>query len=121
MRMPAVVPFLGAVGCVFVMFIMNPTFGLIAVAVAVAIYIYILKRGVVSNMDDVRSGVFSAMAEWAAAKVTELSGNASARAWKPNLLIPIVEIDTWVPPAVRHFSAAATASSSDRIKEVWNV
>lgn len=93
LRVPIWVPFLGAVGCVFVMFIMNPTFGLIAVAVAVAIYIYILKRGVISNLDDVRSGVFSAMAEWAAAKVTELSGNASARAWKPNLLLPIMDIE----------------------------
>ena len=87
------IPFIGAIGCIFVMFILSPMFGLLSIMISVVIYVYILKRGVKSDEEDVRSGIFSAMAEWAAAKVTELGGSANARAWKPNLLIPIENIE----------------------------
>lgn len=88
LTVPLVVPFLGAIGCVFTMFIVNPTFGLIAVGTSIAIYVYISRRETGRGPDDVRSSIFAALAEWGAAKVVQLGGS-NVRAWKPNLLVPV--------------------------------
>jgi len=90
MKLPRIVPLFGTVGCTFAMFIVNPTFSLIAWAVVIAIYVWIVKRGANRPVDDVRSGLFVAFAEWAAAKVTALHME-TARGWKPNLLVPVSE------------------------------
>ncbi|MBH24949.1 MAG: hypothetical protein CMH57_10940 [Myxococcales bacterium] len=93
LRVPRLVPLLGAVGCVFVMFIISPTFGLIAVGLVVAIYVWILRKGLQQDgVEDVRSGIFGAMAEWAAAQVTEMP-SGEQRAWKPNFLVPVEDTD----------------------------
>lgn len=89
LRIPRVVPLLGAVGCVFAMFIVNPTVSLIAVGLVIGLYAFILKRGLTGEGDS-RSGIFSAMAEWAATRATELE-QGNPRAWKPNLLVPVVD------------------------------
>ena len=87
LAIPRFVPALGAIGCMFAMFIVNPTVSLLAVGVVVALYAFILSRGVRGDGDS-RSGMFSAIAEWAAARATELE-SANPRAWKPNLLVPV--------------------------------
>jgi solute carrier family 12 (sodium/potassium/chloride transporter), member 2 len=87
LHVPRWVPFLGATGSVFAMFIVNPSVALVAVAVVVALYAMILRRGVTGH-DDSRSGIFAAVAEWAAARATEFEAN-NPRAWKPNLLVPV--------------------------------
>ena len=87
LRLPRVVPLAGAVGCVFAMFIVNPTFGLVAVTVVVALYMWILRQGV-RGAGHVRSGIFVAFAEWAAIKATGLQFS-TAQAWKPNLMVPV--------------------------------
>ena len=84
---PRVVPLIGAVGCVFCMFIVSPIFGIVAVATVVATYVYIQRRGLPSKGDDVRSGMFVALADWAATKIS-VRDVESVRAWKPNLLVP---------------------------------
>jgi amino acid transporter len=89
LKVPMVVPLAGALGCVFAMFIVNPTFGLVAVATVVLIYFWIQRQGVESDNGNVRSSVFSAVAEWAAAQVAGLDSTADVRAWKPKLLIPV--------------------------------
>lgn len=88
MKVSSWVPILGAGGSAFAMFIVNPTFSLIAVAITVAVYIWMLRRGVESTEEDVRSGIFGAIAEWAAARVVML-GDMTARSWKPNLMVPV--------------------------------
>jgi solute carrier family 12 sodium/potassium/chloride transporter 2 len=75
------------VGCVFAMFIVNPTVSLVAVAVVISLYAFILRRGV-HGRGDSRSGMFAAVAEWAATRATELASD-NPRAWKPNLLVPV--------------------------------
>ena len=91
LRIPRMVPAVGAVGCLFAMFIVNPIFGLVAVALVLAFYVLLVRRGLEAQ-GDVRSGLFTALAEWAARRVTELGGS-SERAWKPNLLHPVEDID----------------------------
>jgi amino acid transporter len=88
LKLPRVIPLLGVAGCTFAMFIVNPTFSLIAWGVVFGIYIYILERGRNRPADDVRSGLFVAFAEWAAGRVTALRME-TARGWKPNLLVPV--------------------------------
>ena len=67
----------------------------LSVATVIAIYVYVLRLGIKSEGEDVRSSIFVSLAEWAAAKVTELDV-ANVRAWKPNLLVPIED-----PAAIR--------------------
>ena len=86
LRVPILVPLLGAIGCVFVMFVVNPTFALISVGTVIAIYWYLTKVGLEKHGEDVRSSVFVSMAEWSAAKVSEMGTNV--RSWRPNLLVP---------------------------------
>ncbi len=89
-NLPRVVPLFGALGCVFAMFIVNPVVGLLAVAVVAGIYFWITWRGVAPRTGSVRSGIFAAFAEWAAGKVIALDMTAS-RAWKPSLLVPVLD------------------------------
>lgn len=88
LRVPKIVPIIGLVGCLFAMFIINPTFSLLAIGVVVAIYFLLLKRRLTAPTGDVRSGLFTALAEWAAKQVKMSQGTAE-RAWKPNILLPI--------------------------------
>lgn len=87
LTVPRVVPLLGAVGCIFCMFIVNPIFGLVAIGTSVGVYVYLARRRF-EHTDDVRSSIFVAVAEWAAAQVKR-HGGKTPRAWKPNLLVPV--------------------------------
>ncbi len=90
LRLPIWVPLLGTVGCLFAMFIVNPTFSLVAWGLVVGLYFWIMQRGLERRAGDVRSGIFVAFAEWAASKCTEL-GISTSRAWKPSFLVPVVD------------------------------
>ncbi len=88
LRIPQVVSLVGTIGCLFVMFIVNPAFSLVSLAIVFGIYIFLTKRNLSAPFGDVRSGLFISLAEWAARRMTQLS-TSKARAWKPNLLIPV--------------------------------
>lgn len=88
MRVPKWIPLVGLAGCLFAMFIINPTFSLVAIGVVGAIYAGLMKRRLTAPGGDVRSGLFTALAEWAA-KRAKLSQETAERAWKPNILMPV--------------------------------
>jgi amino acid transporter len=92
LRIPRAVALVGAVGCIVVMFIVNPLFSLIAFAVVVAVYGYLSRRHLSAPYGDVRSSLFVAVAEWAVKKATRVGGSRE-RAWKPNLLVPVEDVD----------------------------
>ena len=85
---PKFVPIFGTLGCLFTMFIINPTFGLIALGMVLAMYFYLTNRELNVPYGDMRSGLFISLAEWAAKKVSLLPEN-NERAWKANLLVPV--------------------------------
>ncbi|MCB0587431.1 MAG: Na-K-Cl cotransporter [Phaeodactylibacter sp.] len=88
LRVPILVPLLGAVGCFFVMFIINSTIGLISLGLVVSMYIYLTGRKNLERQEgDTRSGMFNSLAEWSAKVVNRLP-KADERSWQPNLLIP---------------------------------
>lgn len=92
MRIPKLIPVLGLAGCLLAMFVINPAFSLVAVAVVVAVYVVLMRRHLAAPTGDVRSGLFSAVAEWGAKQVQVSQGTAE-RAWKPNILMPVEDPD----------------------------
>ncbi len=87
-RVPRIIPLAGLAGCLFAMFIINAVFSLIALALVVGIYFVLMQKRLTAPTGDVRSGLFTATAEWAARKVKQTQG-VSERAWKPNILMPV--------------------------------
>ncbi len=87
-KIPKFVPLLGTVGCLFTMFIINSTFGLIALGFVIITYLYLSNRKLEVPYGDMRSGLFVSLAEWAAKRVSGLPEN-NERAWKANLLVPV--------------------------------
>ncbi len=87
LRVPIIVPLLGTLGCFFVMFIINPVFGLISIGIVVGVYVFLVKRNLQTIHGDTRSGMFNSLAEWAAKVVNKLP-DAPERTWQPNLLLP---------------------------------
>jgi amino acid transporter len=85
---PRFVPAIGTMGCLFTMFIINSTFGLISLGLVIATYLYLTNRKLKVPYGDMRSGLFVSLAEWAAKKVSMLPEN-NERAWKANLLVPV--------------------------------
>lgn len=87
-RIPRIVSFLGLLGCLFTMFIINPAVSLVALALVFGAYILMARRSLAAPFGDVRSGLFVSVAEWAAKKVWDLP-TMQERAWKPNLLVAV--------------------------------
>ena len=89
-RIPRIVPLVGTAGALFAMFIINPTFSLMALFLVIVFYYLLMYRHIDyrTPYGDVRSSLFVAVAEWAAKKSMELPASQE-RAWRPNLLIPV--------------------------------
>jgi len=94
LRIPRFVSLVGTIGCIFAMFIVNITFGVIALAVVLALHAYLVRKNLKAPYGDVRSGFFVAVAEWAVKKVERLRGTRE-KTWKANVLVPI-EVSTQV-------------------------
>lgn len=94
LRVPLVVPLFGTVGSIFGMFVVNPTFGLLAVALVIGVYVWIDRFVHIegNSTGEARSSVFVALAEFAASKTSE-ARYRSKRAWKPNMLVPFEELE----------------------------
>ena len=84
------IPWLGLIGSLFTMFIINPTVSLISWAVMFFVYGILSRRKLETQFEDVRSGLFTSFSEWAA-KHTAENAREQERAWKPNLLVPVTE------------------------------
>lgn len=57
-----------------------------------ALYFVLLRRQLTAPTGDVRSGLFSVLAEWAGMQV-KLSQGTAARAWKPSIMLPVEDPD----------------------------
>jgi solute carrier family 12 (potassium/chloride transporters), member 9 len=87
-KIPMRVPVVGAISSIFAMVIVNPIFGLIALSIIISLYIYLEKRHLETPWETVRSGMFLALADWAARQAQKMTG-ANERAWKPDMLVPV--------------------------------
>ncbi|TNE85326.1 MAG: Na-K-Cl cotransporter [Deltaproteobacteria bacterium] len=93
LQVPILVPAVGLVGCIFSMFIVSPEFSLISIAVVGVIFAVLHRQGIGEHGEEgVRSSIFANVAEWAANKVSA-EDRRSARSWKPNLLVPVEDME----------------------------
>jgi amino acid transporter len=89
LKIPIIVPLIGAFGSLTVMFIINAAVALTSIVLIIVFYYYLVKKKLKSEAGDSRSGLFTALAEWSTKKTTELSPNREVRSWRPDLLIPV--------------------------------
>lgn len=85
------IPWIGLVGSVLAMFIINPTISLVSWSVVIVVYGILSRRHLESTFEDVRSGLFTSFSEWAAKHTADIA-HRQERAWKPNLLVPVTEV-----------------------------
>lgn len=87
-KISKLVPLTGTVGCAVAVFVISPTFGLVALTMVVAVYAYLVRRHLEQPWETVRSGMFVALADWAAKRIAR-SRESNERSWKPDLLVPV--------------------------------
>lgn len=92
-KVSRLVPFVGMLGCVFVMFLIQPVFSLVAIVLVLAIYFYLSRRHLATLDTDVRSGLSETVAEWGVKRTREMQA-APERTWKPVVLVPVKSADT---------------------------
>lgn len=95
-KIPRFVPFLGALGCIFIMFLINAVFSLVAIVIIITLYIGLARRGLTSEWGDIRGGLFLTLAEQASRISMKFPRHQIS--WKPDLLIPIENPEIWAGP-----------------------
>ncbi len=89
LKVPMIVPALGAFGSIAIMFVMNVIVALLSLIFIFVFYFYLVNLKLKSEAGDSRSGLFTALAEWATKKSSNLSPQKEVRSWRPDLLIPM--------------------------------
>ena len=82
-------PAVGAFGSIAIMFILNVIVALFSLIFIVVFYLYLVRKNIKSEAGDSRSGLFTALAEWATQKTNDLRPQREVRSWRPDLLIPL--------------------------------
>ncbi len=81
------VPIVGLLGCIFAMLLINRVFTLITICTIIFIYYILNKRNLTSPWGDVRGGLFTSLAEWAAQKAMSMPYHP--KLWRPSIVIPV--------------------------------
>jgi len=92
-RVHPVISLLGAVGCFYAMFLINPLFSIIAIGATVGVYLLLFKTQTRRYWPDVRKGLFIFFAEQALKIAQHLP--YYPKIWKPNLIIPVENPREW--------------------------
>ncbi|MGK7958069.1 MAG: amino acid permease [Crocosphaera sp.] len=87
-KVPIIVPLYGIIGCILAMLVIRLVLSLGAITIVFAIYLRLVSLPKEKRLADVRSGIFTAIAQWSAMKVIQLD-LTNVRAWKPTFLVPI--------------------------------
>jgi solute carrier family 12 sodium/potassium/chloride transporter 2 len=89
LKVPLIIPALGAFGSIAIMFVINVIVALLSLIFIFIFYFYLVNLKLKSEAGDSRSGLFTALAEWATKKSSDLSPQKEVRSWRPDLLIPM--------------------------------
>ncbi|MDZ7724319.1 MAG: amino acid permease [candidate division KSB1 bacterium] len=95
-KIPRLVSLIGGLGCVFIMFLINPVFSIIAIIIILALYVYLERLGLKAHWGDIRSGMFLTLAERASQIARRYPRHQIT--WKPDLLVPIDDPGIWAGP-----------------------
>lgn len=90
LKIPLIIPAIGAFGSIAIMFVLNVIIALFSLIFIVLFYLYLVKMNIKSAAGDSRSGLFTALAEWATKKTNSLRQEREVRSWRPDLLIPVI-------------------------------
>lgn len=89
LKIPLIIPAIGAFGSIAIMFILNVLVALFSLIFILIFYFYLVRMNIKSSAGDSRSGLFTALAEWATKKTNALRPQREVRSWRPDLLIPM--------------------------------
>ncbi|SDG70417.1 amino acid permease [Psychroflexus sediminis] len=90
LRLSMIIPALGALGSIAMMFILNVMVAIFSLVFIIVFYLYLMSLRLKSEAGDSRSGLFTALAEWATKKSNELRKEKEVRSWRPDLLVPVI-------------------------------
>ncbi len=96
LQIPRLIPFFGAVGCMSIMFLINPVFSIVAIVIIVSLYFWLEHRELQSEFQDIRGGLFLTLAERASRIAMRFPRHQIT--WKPDLLLPVDEPKIWAGP-----------------------
>lgn len=82
---------LGALGCIVVMFLIEPLAALGAVLVEAALFVWLSRRQSEERWGDVRRGVYESLIRWSLLKLNKHA--MTARTWRPHALIFVNDIE----------------------------
>ena len=88
-RVPLLAPLMGSLACLSAIVIVSPFVGLACLLISMAIYIYLDRRALENPYETLNTGLFGAIANWAARKVAIDSDSQNLRSWKPDILFPV--------------------------------
>jgi hypothetical protein len=108
-RIPRFVPFIGAAGCLAVMFLINPAFSVVAIIVTIGLYAWLTRMQLKAESGDIRGGLFLVLAERAARLAKKYPRHTVA--WKPDLLLPVETPNVWSGPLLLIGSIVRPAGS----------
>ena len=86
LKVPLIVPALGAFGSIAIMFVINVIVALTSLILIFLFYFYLVNLKLKSEAGDSRSGLFTALAEWATKKSSNLSPQANSFHYSPEWL-----------------------------------
>ncbi len=95
-RVPRIVPFIGAVSCFFIMFLINAAFSVVAMITIVALYLWLTRRGLENEGGDIRGGMLLALAERFSYMASRFPRHHVS--WKPDFLLPVDDPRVWSGP-----------------------
>lgn len=95
-KIPRFVSLLGGLGCLFIMFLINAVFSVVAISTIIALYFWLERRGLRAKWGDIRGGLFLTLAERTSRLAMKYPRHQIT--WKPDLLIPIDDPKIWAGP-----------------------
>ena len=75
---------LGAIGCIAVMFLINPVATVVALVIVALIYVWLERRQIESTWGDVRQGVWMTVVRTA---LMNIDDDADPKNWRPHMLV----------------------------------
>jgi amino acid transporter len=90
-EIPPLIPLLGLAACTIGLMVCSPGFGLVELLVVLGIYLGLQRQKLHTPWETARSGIAVTIAGWAAKRASRME--RTERAWKPDLLVPVVDLD----------------------------
>ncbi len=85
LKVPWVVSLTGGIGCIAVMFLINPAVGIIAILAEILLWSILSRREQTRRWGDARRGVYESLIRWALLSLKRYP--MSARNWRPHVLV----------------------------------